>query len=89
MMVVHCDGTISHCCSDLTGQTAYANVKDMSLREAWTSNKAICDVRKDFEAGKVRLPICQKCLASKADHIHITRPNWIRYQQRKGETGIP
>ncbi len=60
------DGSIGFCCVDITGKTAFTSPDDIwkkGLKDLWLHHSRLMKAREDFLAGKVQLPVCQKCLA--------------------------
>jgi len=66
-LAVLSDGTVSYCCVDVTGETAFADPAELGrtpLRDIWARHAAIARDRQDFLAGRVTRPICRRCLGS-------------------------
>jgi hypothetical protein len=66
-LAVLSDGTVSYCCVDVTGETAFADpgeVRRTPLKDIWARHPGIVRDREDFLAGRVTRPICRQCLGS-------------------------
>jgi len=66
-LAVLSDGTVSYCCVDVTGETAFAEPAELQrtpLQDIWARHPAIARDRQDFLAGRVTRPICRQCLGS-------------------------
>ena len=60
------DGTVSYCCIDLSGRTAYTEPKDIwesKLKDIWMNHPTITKVRNNFTKGKITHEVCKTCLA--------------------------
>lgn len=68
-MLITANGDIGLCCVDWMHKTAYANIKDVSLYEAWNSKK-LYDIRmKLLNNKKHELPYCCNCTQRGNDNI--------------------
>ncbi|MBW2021022.1 MAG: SPASM domain-containing protein [Deltaproteobacteria bacterium] len=73
LLTVLWDGTVTHCCTDLSGRTVIGNAKAASLREIWFGKKARA-VREAFDHWKVPHGICQRCLHRISENAKIMVP---------------
>jgi tetratricopeptide (TPR) repeat protein len=65
LLVVHSNGTLGACCSDLSGGTTFASAEEVeskSIKELWESSPRIQRLRQSFLEGTVELDVCQRCL---------------------------
>lgn len=60
-MVVHSNGDIGICCHDWKHATAYANVWETSLLQAWNSDKLREIQVKHLQQRKNEIPFCNVC----------------------------
>ena len=68
-MLLTANGDIGLCCVDWMHKTAYANIKDTSLHEAWNSKK-LYDIRMKLLNNKAyELPFCRNCEQRGNDNI--------------------
>jgi MoaA/NifB/PqqE/SkfB family radical SAM enzyme len=58
------NGDLSFCCADYNGETAFGNVKDVTIVEALKKDE-IQKVLKGFDKLRVVHPYCQKCLGDR------------------------
>lgn len=73
-MLVHSNGDIGLCCYDWKHETAYANIAQMSVPEAWTS-KELQAIRLAHLTGKRgTLPYCRSCIRKGYDNIDAVAP---------------
>lgn len=59
------NGDLSFCCADYNGETAFGNVKDISIKEA-LKKEEVQKVIKGFDKLRVVHPYCQKCLGDRS-----------------------
>lgn len=68
-MIVHSNGDIGLCCYDWKHETSYANAKDISVPEAWNSNR-LKEIRIAHLTGhRNSLPYCRNCIRKGYDNI--------------------
>ena len=66
LLVVHSNGTLGACCSDLSGGTTFATAEEVegkSIKELWESSPKIRRLRETFLNGTIDLDVCQRCLS--------------------------
>ena len=90
-MAILNDGRVSHCCSDLTGGTAYTEPDDIwrvPLRELWENHPRIKAAREELLSLRVTNSTCQKCLSSYGSELYMS---WNGYPPRdaSGEPTSP
>ena len=68
MLVVHSNGTLGACCSDLSGGTTFARADEVqatSIKDQWENSLKIRQLRNSFLEGRVELDVCQRCIKHK------------------------
>ncbi len=64
-LVIHSNGTLGACCTDLSGGTTFADAKEgatASIKQLWESSPRIMAMRRAFLQGRVERDVCQRCL---------------------------
>lgn len=68
-MLVHSNGDIGVCCHDWKHGTCYANVRDISLTEAWNSNELKEFRIKHLKHRRREIPYCSACTQKGYDNV--------------------
>jgi tetratricopeptide (TPR) repeat protein len=77
LLVVHSNGTLGACCSDLSGGTTFASAEEVeskSIKELWESSPRIQRLRQSFLEGTVELDVCQRCLVQEQVAFQRNQP---------------
>ena len=74
-MIVHSNGDIGLCCYDWKHDTAYTNISQMSVYEAWKSDELKSIRKKHLEGRKNELPFCRSCIRKGYDNIDAVANN--------------
>ena len=77
-LTIQSDGTVSCCCVDLTGGTAYtepSEIWEVPLADLWRNHAGVQALRAGFLDGKVEREVCKRCLGAGPTHAHYVAPN--------------
>ncbi len=77
-MVIHSNGDICSCCFDWKHEISYANVNELSLKEAWNSEKLLQFRLSHLNKKQEFIPFCNKCEAKGYDNIDNDAQTMIR-----------